>query len=71
MKATYKQVTKASYIRTVSALAKEIWSECYRRALPGKQLALALEQYQSPDAISDAVDEGMNYFLVQMGSRDA
>ena len=70
MKATYKQVTKASYIRAVSALAQEIWAECYRRVLPGKQLKLALEQYQSPDAISDAMDEGVNYFLVQMGSRD-
>lgn len=71
MKATYKQVTKASYIRTVSALAYEIWSECYSRALPGRQLKLALEQYQSADAIDQAVGEGVNYFLIQAGSKDA
>lgn len=70
MKAIYKQVTKASYIRTVSALAGEIWAECYQRALPGKQLRLALEQYQSADAIDDAVSEGTNYFLVQVGGKD-
>ena len=70
MKATYKQVTKASYIRTVSQLASEIWTECYRRALPGKQMNLALEQFQSPDAIDDAVSEGVNYFLAQIGGKD-
>lgn len=70
MKAIYKQVTKASYIRAVSAMAGEIWPECYQRALPGKQVKLALSQYQSSDAIDEAVSEGTNYFLVQLAGKD-
>lgn len=70
MKAIYKQVTKASYIRAVSAMAGEIWAECYQRALPGRQLKLALAQYQSAEAIEEAIDSGVNYFLVQLAGKD-
>lgn len=67
-KPTYKQVTKAAYVRLVAALAGEIFVRHYTRLTPRVAAALA-EKYQNESLTDDAVhSEACNYFLVYLGN---
>ena len=68
MKPTFKQVTKARYVREVAALAREIFVQHYTRLTPKVAAALA-ERYQSEDLTDDEIHDGaVNYFLIYLGS---
>ena len=61
MKPTFKQVTKARYVR-------EIFVQHYTRLTPKVAAALA-ERYQSEDLTDDEIHDGaVNYFLIYLGS---
>ena len=68
MNATYKQVTKARYIRQVSDLAREIFVQHYTKLTP-KVAAQLAEAWQNEDLTDDEVHCGaVNYFLIYLGS---
>lgn len=69
MKPEYKLVAKARYMHLVSDLAGEIWREVYARRCPPKQLDALLEALQSPEAIEEQIDAGMNYFVVLLAGK--
>ena len=57
MNATYKQVTKARYIRQVSDLAREIFVQHYTKLTP-KVAAQLAEAWQNEDLTDDEVHCG-------------
>lgn len=68
MNATYKQVTKARYIRQVRDLAREIFVQHYTKLTP-KVAAQLAEAWQNEDLTDDEVHCGaVNYFLIYLGS---
>ncbi|MGN0975185.1 MAG: GNAT family N-acetyltransferase [Gemmiger sp.] len=67
MNATYKQVTKSKYIAQVAALAEEIFNQHYHRLTRKVSAALA-EAYQSDDVTDEEIHDGVNYFLIYLGS---
>ena len=69
MKPEYKLVAKASYVRTIEALAAEIWPDVFRRWLNGKQVRQLLAAVQSEDVIADDIDRDVNYFLIQLAGK--
>ena len=69
MNPTYKQVTKARYIARVAELAQEIFPNVYRK-LGGKNGLLLAETYQNEDLTEDEIRDGVNYFLIYLGSRE-
>lgn len=69
MKPEYKLVAKARYMHLVSGLANEIWPEAYAKRYPPKQLAAILAELQSPEAIEEQIDAGMNYFVVLLAGK--
>jgi ribosomal protein S18 acetylase RimI-like enzyme len=69
MKPDYKLVAKSKYIHLTAELADEIWRECYKRYYTPKQLDAILDELQSPEAIEEQIDDGVNYFIVQLGSQ--
>lgn len=52
-------------ISLVDQLAKEIWTEKYKNIITQAQIDYMLEKFQSPQAISTAIETGMLYFLFQ------
>ena len=69
MKPDYKLVAKAKYIHLTADLAAELWQECYKKFYPPKQLAALIDKLQSADAIEADIDDGVNYFVVQLGGK--
>ena len=69
MNPSYKQVTKARYIARVAELAREIFPGVYRK-LGGKNGLLLAEAYQNEDLTEDEIRDGVNYFLIYLGSRE-
>ena len=68
MKPDYKLVAKAKYIHLTADLAAELWQECYKKFYPPKQLTALIDKLQSADAIEADIDDGVNYFVVQLGA---
>ena len=69
MKPDYKLVAKAKYIHMTADLAAELWGEVYARYYPATQLNQLIQQLQSPEAIEEAIDNDVNYFLVFLGDK--
>ena len=69
MKPDYKLVAKAKYIHLTAELADELWRECRKRWYNPKQLDTLVEALQSPEAIEEQIDAGVNYFIIQLGGK--
>lgn len=69
MKPDYKLVAKAKYIQLTAALADELWRECYKRYYTPRQLDAILDALQSPEAIEEGIDGGVNYFVVVLADK--
>jgi ribosomal protein S18 acetylase RimI-like enzyme len=49
----------------ISSMAREIWSEHYTPVIGKEQVDYMLEKFQSPEAISEQIDSGYEYYLVR------
>ncbi|MDG0811380.1 GNAT family N-acetyltransferase [Cohnella rhizosphaerae] len=58
-------------VRTVAALAAEIWHEYYGALLSLEQIVYMVDKFQSPDAIADQISEqGYEYYLMRADGAD-
>ncbi len=70
MKPEYKLVAKAKYVQLTAELAQEIYRECHKKIYPTKkQMDYMVETTQSLDAIEEAQDDDVNYFIVFLAGK--
>ncbi len=58
------QITSPADILAVSDMAGIIWREHYGSILCAQQIEYMLKKFQSPDAITQAVDDGYEYYFI-------
>ena len=60
---TVQKVTDSEQIRTVAALAFEIWNQHFVSIIGQSQVDFMLEKFQSQKAISEQIQSGFEYYL--------
>ena len=58
-------------INRTAALARTVWREHYTPIIGAEQVGYMLEHFQSEAAIARQIADGMDYFLLQSGGKDA
>ncbi len=64
------QVTRQD-TEAISSMAREIWSEHYTPVIGKAQVDYMLEKFQSPEAISEQIDSGYEYYLIENDGQNA
>jgi ribosomal protein S18 acetylase RimI-like enzyme len=60
-----KKVTRHREILETSGIAHVVWREHYNGIISNEQVEYMLSRFQSPDAISKAVSEGYEYYIIR------
>jgi len=63
------QVFDGKLIKEVKNLAYEIWTEHYIPIIGAAQVSYMLEKFQSERSITNQIDQGYLYFLIQYDSK--
>jgi len=66
---TFIPVLRENQMEICESLAREIWSEHYTSIIGREQVDYMLARFQSRDAISNQIGEGVLYFLMEAGSQ--
>ncbi len=61
----FLQVSTKKHLEEVELLAREIWTEHYTPIIGKEQVDYMLDRFQTKYAISEQIDSGMLYFLMQ------
>jgi len=61
------ELQKYEEITTVTRLAEKIWKEHYTPIIGSAQVDYMLEQFQSSRAITEQIESGYRYFLLEAG----
>ena len=64
-KLNFKEVKSDDDIRTVAALAQEIWHEHFIKIIEKKQIEYMLDKLQSFEPLKTAIADGYNYLLFE------
>lgn len=59
------KVASAVQAEEMSALAGEIWRECYKTILSSEQIEYMLEKFLAADVLTNALSEGYSHYLVK------
>lgn len=62
----FVKVSTATHIKSVAKLAHAIWHEHYPSIIGIDQVNYMVEKFQSAKAISDQLNEGFEYYLVEL-----
>lgn len=61
------EYTEEEQLRTLAAMADEIWHECFPDIISDMQIDYMVEKFQSYEAIKKQIeDEGYHYFVVEI-----
>ena len=60
----FTQVNDSDSIKIVAQLAKEIWTSHYVPIIGEEQTAYMIEKFQSENAITQQIEQGFQYYLI-------
>lgn len=63
---TFYPVSTREDIRTLAALAKEIWEQHFTPIIGADQVAYMVDKFQSEKALTAQLEEGYRYFMFQL-----
>ena len=67
----HRNIVSGEDIVKVSELAEEIWTEAFGEMISSGQIGYMLEKFLSPEAIAEAISEGMVYEFITFKGEDA
>ncbi len=70
MNMRFIKVANNSQICRLASLAKEIWEEYYPTIITQEQIAYMIDVFQSPAAIEQQIQAGMDYYLLTKEGKD-
>lgn len=67
----FEKVQSQAQIKRISRLARKIWQEHYTPIIGTEQVEYMLQNFQSPEAINDQLQNGAVYYLVVSAGEDS
>ncbi|MFC1652517.1 GNAT family N-acetyltransferase [Planctomycetota bacterium] len=71
MTPTFLKVTDTDHISRVAQAAHEIWNEHFPKVISQAQIDYMVERFQSEVALLQQIQDGMQYYLIVVGEKDA
>jgi len=70
MSIRFVKAKNKNQIFLLAKLAKEIWEEYYPTIITQEQIHYMIDTFQSPEAIENQIQEGMQYYLAVSGEEE-